>query len=88
MNASKISVSLTLVGTLLVSAVGAGMTYGATRSTINENVERTESLSRKVESLELETRQQREWRARVEAQMEYLVKAMDRLEQRLGTRGR
>lgn len=79
MQISKLSVPLVLVGTLLVSALGAGVTYGATASQLAATV-------KKVESLEAEVSAQREWRARVETQLDYLARGIDRVERKLGTR--
>jgi hypothetical protein len=83
---AKLSVPLALVGTLLVSAVGAGITYGATRAELQTQTSKLDVATRKVETLEHEQGENREWRARVETQVGYLVRALDRLERRFGTK--
>lgn len=81
-NVARLSLPLAMVATLIVSAIGAGVTYGATVSRLSA----LEETSKKVEGLQAEIRTQREWRARIDTHLEYLSRGIDRLEQRLGTR--
>lgn len=79
MMASKISLSLTLVGTLLTAALGAGATYGATSAKVNEVVERVNVLERDHATV-------RERLGRMETALDYQNDALKRIEQRLGTK--
>jgi hypothetical protein len=83
---AKSTLPLTLVGTLLASAVGLGVTYGANKSEIDAQAAKIQWLVAKQEKTDAELAEQKVFRARVETQLGYQTEALKRLEQRLGTR--